>query len=910
MSAEFGRSSGGIINATTRSGTNLVRGSVYEFLRNDLFDSRGWNVDEKAPLRRNQFGGTLGGPVVRNRTFFFYNYDGFRESRGMVRTRRVPTELERRGDFSRTTFESSAGVSGGVLPIYDPLTGRPFAGNLIPGDRLDPVAVRLLAFLPLPNRQPDNPITGDGNYQENSVNRTTRDFHIVRLDHALTANTRIFGRYTLIEPDDTPAGATAGFGVADPNAVALSNRRQNLAINLQHIFSPRLIATVSLGGTRMSILRQSLALGQNIPAKVGLDGVEPDAFPRVNFTGGRVPITSFGAGGVQNRRAAFTNTQLSGSLNWIRTNHNLKFGGEFWRFNGNEVNRSSASGVFTFSPAPTQVRNAQGPPITNSGLPLASFLLGIMDSVDARVDLGIGKRSYYLAGYVNDDWKLTQRFTLNLGLRYEVESPVTEVGNRMNNFDPRVPHPFAGQTVDGEWIPAGTTGVVTFPGRNGYGERLWEWDRTNFAPRVGLAWRPFKHHRTVVRAGFGIFFGNPYNRNVIEQQRLGFGGVASYRTPVPFTLREGLPPGALQFPEEADLKPEFGAIGTRWPQQEVTFINPERSTNYSQNFNLSIGQQVKEIAFEFGYLGNLGRHVPFPSINLNHIPADLLSRTEIPVRLRRPYPQFGDAAQVQILSPNWGISNYHAFVFKSEKRMASGFGWLVTYTLSKWIDNVAFSGGDAATFGDDDQVQNIYDLRNERSLSTNDIRHRMVVAPILELPFGNGKRWLNGGPLNQAFGGWSISTIATLQSGSPFGVTVLNGSRDILGDNADGKNLRPNLVGDPRLPDSLRGQPAPGGVRGIQWINEEAFARPARFTYGNAARTVMTGPGRMNFDLAVLKNFAFRESFRLQFRFEMFNALNTPQFELPVNTLGASGFGIAGAGASNRELQFGSKLFF
>jgi hypothetical protein len=242
--------------------------------------------------------------------------------------------------------------------------------------------------------------------------------------------------------------------------------------------------------------------------------------------------------------------------------------------------------------------------------------------------------------------------------------------------------------------------------------------------------------------------------------------------------------------------------------------------------------------------------------------------------------------------------------------MASGFSWLVTYTLSKWIDNVAFTGGDAATFGDDDQVQNIYDLRNERSLSTNDIRHRMVVTPIFELPFGNGKRWLNGGPLNQAFGGWSISTIATLQSGSPFGVTVLNGPRDILGDNADGKNLRPNLVGDPRLPDSLRGQPAAGGVRGIRWINEEAFARPARFTYGNAARTVMTGPGRVNFDVAVLKNFAFRESFRLQFRFEMFNAFNTPQFELPVNTLGASGFGIAGAGASNRELQFGSKLFF
>ncbi|HKE03165.1 MAG TPA: hypothetical protein VKE91_03850, partial [Blastocatellia bacterium] len=219
-------------------------------------------------------------------------------------------------------------------------------------------------------------------------------------------------------------------------------------------------------------------------------------------------------------------------------------------------------------------------------------------------------------------------------------------------------------------------------------------------------------------------------------------------------------------------------------------------------------------------------------------------------------------------------------------------------------------GGDDATFGDDDQVQNIYDLRNERSLSTNDIRHRMVTGAIYELPFGKGKRWLKNGFLNQAFGGWSLSTIATLQSGSPFGITVLNGPRDILGDNADGKNLRPNIVGDWRLPDTQKGKPATGGVRGIQWFNPAAFAAPARFTYGNASRTVMTGPGRVNFDTAALKNFAFSEQYRLQFRFEMFNAFNTPQFGLPGNTLGASGFGVAGAGGSNRELQFGLKLFF
>ena len=419
---------------------------------------------------------------------------------------------------------------------------------------------------------------------------------------------------------------------------------------------------------------------------------------------------------------------------------------------------------------------------------------------------------------------------------------------------------------------------------------------------------PLPAHQTVVRAGYGIYYGNPYNREIIQQLRLGFGGVATFRTPVPFTLQQGLPAGALGFPDEADLVPEFGAIGTRWPQQQIPFLEPNRRTNYTQNFNLTIAQQFKDFALEFGYLGNLARKVPFSSININHIPPELLPQTSIPTRLRRPYPQFpGDAAQIQILSPNWGISNYHAFIFKSERRFSQGIGWIFAYTLSKWIDNVAAAGGDDATFGDDDQIQNIYNIRSERSLSTNDVRHRVVMSPIIDLPFGQGRRWAQNGIPSQVFGGWSISSIVTLQSGSPFGVQVNNGPRDILGDQADGKSLRPDLIANPRLPGTLKGQPATGGVRGIQWFDPAAFAVPARFTHGNAPRTVMSGPGVVNFDIAVLKNFYFAERHRLQFRCEMFNAFNTPNFEVPGSTLGAGGFGISGAGASDRELQFALK---
>jgi hypothetical protein len=914
MSAEFGRTSAGLVNAATKSGTNQFHGSAYEFLRNELFDSKGWGVDVKAPLKRNQFGATLGGPIRKDKTFFFYNYDGFRERRGVVRTRRVPTAEEQQGDFSLTR-----GDSGAILPIFDPHTGAPFPGNIIPASRQDSVARKVfdLKFIPLPNRPPDNPITQAGNWQQNSIDRTTRDFHMIRVDHDFSPNTKVFGRYILADPDDDLMGAAPDFGVADPDAFNVYNRRQNIALSLLHIFSPKLVTTLTAGGTRLSLIRRGLGFGQDIPAQLGLKGVQPDVFPRFNFPQGAVEMTSFGTPGSQNRTAAFTNTQYTGNLNWFQGNHNLKFGVEYWRFNANDLNRGLASGQFTFRASKT-------------GLPLANFLLGEIDSVNVAFDAGIGKRSFYTAGYFQDDWKLHPRLTLNFGMRYEVESPVYEVANRMNNFDPQAMYPFAGQVIqvkgeDGKIkefpVPAGTRGVVTFPGRNGYDKYLVNWDRNNVAPRFGLAWRPFDHNHTVVRAGYGIFYGSPYNRQVIQEMRLGFGAVFNRRTGfVDFPLREGLPPDALQFPSEKDLVPEFGSIKDEVPQQQIQFLDPERRTNYSQNFNLALAQQVKDFAFEFGYLGNLGRKVPFPNINLNHISPEVLLQTEPKAtndnRLLRPYPQYLDNTQIQILAPNWGLSNYHAFFVKSEKRFARGVGWLFSYTLSKWIDNVLFTGGDAVTFGDNDQIQNIYNIRGERALSTNDIRHRLVLSPIVELPFGRGKRCWQNGLLSQVFGDWSVSTIATLQSGSPFGVTVRDGARTYLGESADGKVLRPNLVSDPES--HSKGKPAEA-VRGIQWINPEAFALPAGFTHGNAARTVMTGPGRVNFDIAVLKNLHFTERYQLQFRLEMFNAFNTPYFSVPESVIqfdkqGAvlrdSSFGIASAIGSDRELQFALKFFF
>ena len=905
-SAQYGRSNGGIVNATTKSGTNSFHGVLFEFVRNDRFDSRAWAADRKSPLRRNQYGGSLGGPIARNRTFFFYNYDAFRERRGVTRTRTVPLAAWRQGDFS--ALQRQVGSSGQPLPIYDPATGslEVFPGNRIPSARLDSVAVKTLALLPAPNRSPDNPITQAGNWQENSVNPTDRVHHTIRIDHSFTAKTRIFGRYLVTIPDNADTGGTRGFGDLDPDGINLRNRRQNLAINLSHVFGPNFFVSTRYGFAKVKVRRTAIGFEKGWPAQLGLKGVEPDAFPRFNMNNGLVPTTDIGTPGTQANGGDVNNWEYHGNFDLIRGSHGLKFGGSFNRYIGDGFARRNPSGLFTIATRGTQGRTAAGTLIANTGVTLGDFLLGRPDQVAADISHNFHKRSYYYSGYWQDDWRVTRRLTLNLGLRYEAESPYYDAEGVLSNFDPDVPHPLAGK---GD-IPAGTRGVMTFPNRNGKGKYLFHWDRNNFSPRFGFAWRALGTNDTVVRGGFGVLFGNPYDRGIIENARLGFDAVASFANPVPFTLQQGLPAGALLAPSEQDLVPEFGSRGTKWPQSAIEFAETGRRTPYSISYNLTIQHQWRQVLFEVGYLANLGRKVTFPAINLNQIPPELLARTEIPERLRRPYAQFdSDRPTVSLLAPNWGISNYHAFTFKSERRFSNGYGWIVTYAWSKWIDNVSANGGDAVTFGDDDFIQNRYNLRGERALSTNHVPHRLVLTPIVELPFGKGKRWLNrGGAIDYIAGGWEFSGIGTLQKGSPWGVTVVNGSA-ILGDQGADRVLRPNIVGSIDLPDDRKGKPA-AGQRGIQWFNPDGFAVPARFTFGNAARTLALGPGFVQFDLGLIKNFRVGERRRLQFRWEAFNAFNTPVFQTPNTSLGAGAFGISGAGNSDREMQFALKLYF
>jgi len=916
MGAEYGRSSAGVVNGVTKGGTNAFHGSVYEFLRNNALDAAGWNNDAKPPLRRNNFGFTVGGPILRNRTFYFYNYDGLVDRNGQSITRNVGLPEWRTGNFSTATRDAAGRAV--LVPIYDPQTGsgdfgnpranNPFPNNIIPASRIDPVAAKTVSFIPAPNRAPNNPYNFTGNWQENVVNSTTRGYHTGRVDHEWNSDTRMYVRYVVTLPESNEDSYSQGYGVADPLGLFIDNRRQNLVLNATHLFSPTFFLNATAGFNRVFIHRRAGdCCDTNYGQQFGIPNVPGEVFPRFNFGGGLVPVTEIGANGNANRVAALNTFDYSVKLTKIAGSQTWKFGVQHTRFGGNELSRNQPSGVFGFNGRLTQGFNATGGTIANTGTPFAEYLIGRINSVDANVKPGYGRRIQYYSAYAQNDWRVSSNLTLNFGLRYEVETPISEVAGRISSYDPYAPNPLAG-TGD---IPVGATGISLFANRNGEGKYLWNWDKNNFAPRFGFAWRLFGTNDTVLRGGAGLFYGNPYDRETVQQLNFGFGAIYRARSPVPFSLRDGVPREAFDDIPASELTPAFGSRGLISETANVQYLDRNRKTQYTQNFNLTIQHQWRGILFETGYLGNLGRQAVFPNINMNHVRPELLSRTEIPIRLRRPFTALGsDQAQVQILAPNWGLSNYHAFTFKTERRFRNGFGWVLSYTHSKWIDNMVFVGGDGATFGDDDQIQNIYNLRAERSLSTNHIPHRVVVSPILDLPFGKGRKWMNhGGIRNAVLGGWQISTIGTFQTGSPFGILVLNGPRDVLGDQADGKNLRPDITGSPSI--SNRGTPAEG-IRGIHWFNPAAFVTPQRFQHGNVSRTVpgLLGPGIVSFDSLLAKNFQFGERFRLQYRWETFNTFNTPQFDLPNQTLGGGGFGAVTGAGGRRIMQMGLKLYW
>ena len=862
-SAEFGRSSGAVVNATIKSGTNSVRGSVYEFIRDDALDANNFFSNllgaPKPVRKRDQFGGAAGGPLIRNRTFWFADYEGLRDQEGIPRVRLVPTADEKAGVF-RT-------------PVFDPFAlGRPeFPRNaqglwVIPRDRWDPVAAQIVGLIPDPN------VPGSTIYASTPVTDTRQDQFDVRIDHQVASSINAFARYSFVDTDTFRPSPLPGLAEGSFNDAFGSNlnRSQGLAVGATWIASPTLVGEFRFGFARGNYFTYPPNAGIDAAADFGLRNVPGDpaivgGLPKMNIQGfdavGRHTSTpQFQTPRSWNPRATFT---LS------RDAHLLKFGVEFLHVQTKINDLNATIGRMNFEDRFT-------------GRAVGDFLLGLPSQLALTsytvMDQGQDMQFYF----VQDDYRVTPKLTVNLGLRYEFATPPREKNNQLANFDP----------VSGTMVFAQDGDL--------YDRALIHPDRNNLAPRAGFAYSPAA--RWVVRGAYGTFYSHTVRQG--REGMLGFNppylvdnllqssasGAAAIASAAPFQLRNGYPSGLLD-------------AGTLAPTVLRRGQDPNQRTATIHQYNVGVQYEMApDLMLDVAYVGNQGRNLP-GFRNLNQ-PAVIQNADGSQTAGTRPYPAFGDIQWME----NRVSSDYNSLQVGLEKRLSQGLTALVSYTWGRALtdapDHISTSGGgagiDTGTFR---EPQDSYNLDAERGPAEFDITHRFVASYVWELPFGRGRRF--GSDWNAAtdfvLGGWQLSGIHVLQSG--LALTATLGGSSVLNLGGE-RRARPNLVGDPELPSS---------ERTIQrWFNTDAFAAfsPAPQAFGNAGVGIMRGPGFANFDFTLAKDFRVGDRRRFQFRSEIFNAFNRANFGPPNIQRESSGFGQILAASNARIVQFGLKFYF
>lgn len=882
-SAEYGGSAGGVVIATTKSGTNQLQGTLFEYFRNEKLDAANFFAPiadgrkVRAPLRYNVFGGTVGGPIRipklyngKDRTFFFFAYEGSRRNEGVVRTMTVPTIAQREGNFSANSN-----------PIFDPATTAlvngqnrraQFPGNIIPRSRLDAAAQKIATYFPLPNRPPDN-ATGVNNFRANYVTQFPRDNYTAKVDHNLTQNDKLTFRY-LYNSDDR--FNTTVFPLDAADTLTDPQRHQHYTyLSYNKILTPSILNELRYTyGNRINWER-SKGLGQDWGKTIGLNNLPAGAFPTLNTAG----YTAMGAGNQERRQFPIQQHQIIDNFSWVKGRHNLKFGFEYRKSMNYEINRPSASGSFNFVPFST------GQPGTAaSGNGFASMLLGLMTNYTVRETEVLNRSSTYWAWFVQDDWKLSRDLTLNLGLRWELDTPIVDSNNRMNGF-----------AIDQINPVSGTPGVVRFMGQDGWPTSPYRTDLNNFGPRIGLAYKVFGKDTTVLRAGYGTYFAHPFDAGAPSSASLGFEKSINLVSPDqgithPFVLSQGPGSSALASPV---LNDSFGSVRVgAAPNTAVTFYEFGRSTGYSHQFNMGLQHVVRGgILLEATYLGNISHKLASTNISLNQIPLEQAAAGQNIQRFR-PFPQFSGVTAVL---PSLGDSSYHALSTRFEKRFSGGLNFLGTYTWSKFLNNTSEGGGQVGADGG--PYSDFYNRRLDYGYSGNDVPHRMTFASVYELPFGAGRRFLNGNsPVRWVLGDWNLGINALLQAGAPFTVTTLVDTRN----NFSAGALRADLVGDPTLPTDQRNP--------SRWFNTAAFAQPAAFRNGTGGVGIVRADGKINFDVSLLKNFPIGERRKIQLRGEFFNLTNQANFGNPGTALGAPGFGVINSADPGRRVQLGARM--
>ncbi len=885
FSAEYGGSAGGVVIATTKSGTNKFKGTLSEYVRNQKFDApnffspivlnaNGVTTKEKPSLRYNVFGGTIGGPIRRDKTFFFFAYEGSRRRDGSIRSLTVPSALERIGDFSQTFTARKI-----LYPIYDPFTTAnqartPFAGNRIPSSRFDAVGRNLVVLYPPANRIADD-VTGVNNFRASDVNAFTRNNVIGKVDHNLRNNDKLTFRY-LFNNDDNAQRSVFPIPAADTINDTEASQKYTYA-TWTRIVNPNTVNDLRFNYARRYFRTHSKGLGQGWPTKLGLKGVSDAAFPSVIASG----YTNLGNATTQDRQQfPIQQYHLLDNITIVNGRHTWKLGGEWRPSMNHEINLASISGKYTFNRGLTGITGN-----TLSGNAIATMLLGALSAFDQQQTPVLDRKSHYLAGFVQDDWSIRPGLTLNLGLRWEADTPVNDAAHRFNSFDANALNP-----------ASGTPGVVKFAGLNGWPTSPYRADLNNFGPRAGFAWKPFGLTKTVVRGGMGFFFSHPFDGTVANAATLGFSESSSLvvqdnTASVPYTLAGGLPIVRLTSPV---LDDSFGAVKVGLTATTaVTFLDPSRRSGYSGQYNLFMQQELPgSVLFEMGYLGNLSRKLPGANMNINQIRPELLGPSA--QQRNRPFPQF---TNVTILAPSFGVSAYHAGTAKLQKRFSKGISVLSTYTWSKFTDN---SGSGAGTkFGElGAAYSNHYNRRADYGPSSNDIRHRLTFSSVYQIPVGAGRRFLSDHPLRNVVGGWQLGAVMTAQTGAPATVQTTTNNTFAFSSGAQ----RADVIRDPNLD---------AGQRSLsRYFDTDAFRQPAINQFGNQGVGLVRAPGIFTLNMSIIRVFRIKEQALLQFRGEFFNLPNHPNFGVPNHVFEGPGFGLVDSARPARQVQLGMRLTF
>ena len=852
---EYGGTSGATTSVVTRSGGNEFHGTVYDFLRNDKLDARNFFSQDTEPLKQNQFGGTVGGPIVRNRTFFFGYYEGFRNRQGITQTASVPTPEQRVGNFS----EMGA-------PLINYLTGQPVQG-LLP---INPISQNVLQYYPLGNLSPSL-------FTSTLIMRNNSDQAGGRLDHQFGDHDSLSGRYSYgtganVNPFSTHGAPVPGYPVGD------NLTTQSVTVSENHSFS-----AVTINTFRASFFRYKFLFDQRFnhtpPSDLGFqyDGSLPVAegppfFIVQGYASVGDPITG-------PRNTAQNTFELVDSLAHIAGRHTLKFGAEYRHTQINVVQGIATNGFFVFAPFPFSD-------------PFASFLTGmpvVFFQGGGQMDRYLG--TWELAGYAQDEWRVNRKLTLNYGLRYEVSTPYSEKRQRLNAFVPGV------QSTVNANAPAG----LLFPGDPGVTNRIASISKNGWMPRVGFAWDPTGSGKTSVRGGYAIFF---------DPQTNGVGGpLQAAISAIPWLQALQVPGPFLNYANPLNVQNPFDINTFPTP---MTILTYERMMHppYAQDWNLTVQRSFAgSYLLDVRYVGTKGTHLPRfvegnPAV---YGPGATIDNAD----QRRVYagcpstPGPCTYSSVGLLT-NSTSSTYHSGQVSVSRHFQNGLGFLTSYTYSKTLDYVSslnLSGSSPTLVaGENDLAQNPFNLAAEHGPSIFDARHRLALSAMYELP-----RLQSSTPLVRGiFGGWQINSIAVLSSATPFTVydsanVALQGSHPEISGFTE---ARPDLISDPNA-----GPHTPN-----QWISASPFQRLDPQTqagqFGNAGRNIARGPAYGSWDLGLAKTFHVTESAHLQFRAESFNLTNHPNFGLPINDLAAPNFGHILQSGPPRLMQFALKLLF